>query len=168
MDLSLSRLVVSDMGGDTKSHNCESPAFCIMPLISILCKDLTVGPVTMYKWLSPGQVSSVSYFLLLVLAPTLAHILIWKKKKKKIWPLRAVGSRSIPPLLCKYSSCIWGFSFATGVRSLWSSECQFFIASGSRGPMTAATLAFCILVLWFEVAGTIGLDNNIKEKFINL
>lgn len=35
----------------------------------------------MYKWLSPGQVSSVSYFLLLVLAPTLAHILIWKKKK---------------------------------------------------------------------------------------
>lgn len=81
MDLSLSRLVVSDMGGDTKSHNCESPAFCIMPLISILCKDLTVGPVTMYKWLSPGQVSSVSYFLLLVLAPTLAHILIWKKKK---------------------------------------------------------------------------------------
>lgn len=34
--------------------------------------------------------------------------------------------------------------------------------------MTAATLAFCILVLWFEVAGTIGLDNNIKEKFINL
>lgn len=41
----------------------------------------------MYKWLSPGQVSSVSYFLLLVLAPTLAHILIWKKKKKKYDPL---------------------------------------------------------------------------------